>query len=130
MGKTRATSAETVPGAAQQTERLLDSFQSRQVRIPDREAVGDYLLRHPDMLDLVGHATTAAIERFASDSQLSLELYCDADIEEEYLTVYVRKERYDPDIMDQIDAVAGVFRDSLAGKSGWFLVTTDFFPPR
>ena len=107
-------------------EAVLSWLVSKDVLVPHHGEVRDYLLRHQDMIDLVAFACGAASERFQTDSELALELYRDPEIENEYLTLYVRREQYKQEILDEIDLVSAEFEDNLTGKSGWFVLTTDF----
>jgi len=115
-------------------EELLEHLNSEQIVIPNSEEVRKYLRQYPDIIDLVGFASDETRDRFAPSIQLSLELYRDPEFEDEYLTLYVRQEKYADDIMDIIDEI----RDSIISfcdhelilKSGDFFVTTDFNFPR
>ncbi|HUW57877.1 MAG TPA: hypothetical protein VMZ92_14650 [Planctomycetota bacterium] len=100
------------------------------VRIPRPADVRQYLLRYPDLTSLLPRMSNRTWQVFRERAQLSLEVYRDPEIEDEYLALYVRQESYGPDIMDMIRAVLGAFHKDLAEKSGWILVTTDFAPPR
>jgi hypothetical protein len=110
-------------------ESMLASVESAGVRIPMRDEVYFYLIRHHDLTDLVPVVVGAAWDRFGDRAQLSLEVYRDPEIEDEYLTLYVRQQRYDPEIMDRIKEAWLDYQDKLVGKSGWLLLTTDFCPP-
>lgn len=113
-----------------QIEEVLSWLFQKRIVIPQVAAVRDYLLRHFDMIDLLSSACRIALEKFGMDTRLSLELYRDPEIRDEYLTLYVRQERYDEHIMDMIEDVCTEYRDQLIGRSSWLLVTTDFRPPR
>jgi hypothetical protein len=101
-----------------------------EVLVPNPAEVQDYLAAHPDMVELVERVSAAVARRFAGRAQVSLELYRDPEIDDEYVTLCVRQDPYDEDIMDQIDEAAGDYPAELAELSGWFLVTTDFEPPQ
>jgi hypothetical protein len=96
------------------------------VRIPRPQEVLAYLDRYPDMLDLVEKASAETEQEFGDDAELSLELYRDPEIDDQYLTLYVRQAAYDKHIMDRIEAVRERYRQALSDKSGWLHVTTDF----
>ena len=98
--------------------------------IPDPAAVCDYLLHHEDLVDFLICTCEIVSDRLREVSQLSLELYEDPEIEDRHLTLYARHERYEQHLLDTMDAVSAEFEGELAGKSGWFLLTTDFRPPR
>jgi len=98
--------------------------------VPQPAEVRDYLLRYPDMTDLLLSVCKMARERFGAPTQLSLEVYHDPEIEDEYLTLYVRQENYDEQILDKVESICAEYEKMIAGRSGWLLVTTDFQPPR
>ncbi|HUT04090.1 MAG TPA: hypothetical protein VM163_09395 [bacterium] len=97
--------------------------------IPNFPKVKSYLFHHPDMIDLVQPICKAVLDRFPKPSQVALELYQDPEIEDQYLTVYVRQEQYDEDILDELHEVSNHFDDILCDTSGWLLITTDFQDP-
>jgi hypothetical protein len=97
--------------------------------IPRPAAVRDYLVRYPDITNLISLVCQIARKHFGKDSFLSLEVYRDQEIEDEYLALYVRQESYDERLMDAIDKVCVEYEPMLSGKSGWFIVTTDFRSP-
>jgi len=121
---------EATTGVTPRIEIALHEVSDLRVLIPRPSDIRAYLLRFPDMVGAVPPVCRAAKRRFPSDTQLSLELYRDPEIEDEYLTVYVRQKRYDERIMDRIEAVWAECEGAIAGKLGWILVTTDFQPPR
>jgi hypothetical protein len=92
--------------------------------------VRSYLLRHIAMTDLLPLICSIAREEFGMEAELSLEVYHDPEIEDEYLTLYVRMKEYDDDFMQRIEAVSVEFEDMLSERSGWFLLTTDFRPAK
>jgi hypothetical protein len=57
-------------------------------------------------------------------------MYRDPEIDDRYLTLYVRLEKYDSGVPERIDAVRRQFEQKLEQVSGDFLLTTDFRPPR
>lgn len=110
-------------------ETVLGSLESVGVRIPAPHEIHRYLMAHHDLVDLVSLAVGAALKRFRDKAELSLELYRDPEIDDEYLTIYVRQDSYDDKVMDTIKEVWREYQSDLADKSGWLLVTTDFGPP-
>lgn len=108
---------------------LLNSLLRRkEISIPKPSEVGDYLLHYPDMTDMVLLICKKASERFGIHTLLSLEVYHDPDIEDEYLTLYVRPQHYDDSVVPRIKEIRQEYEKMLAGKSGWVLLTTDFQP--
>jgi hypothetical protein len=110
-------------------EATLLSLRWRGVKVPDSPEVREYLLRYPDVTDAITIVCDLASERLGVGAQLSLEVYHDPEIEDQYLTVYVPQESYDERIMGLIEGLCQVCEQKLAGSSGWLLVTTDFAPP-
>ncbi len=111
-------------------EDTLFGLASTRVTIPRPAEVREYLVQYPDMIALVLQVAVSASRRFGPATELSLELYRDPEIDDEYLTLYVRQASYDEDILDQIEELSVQYERGLHGKSGWLLVTTDFCPPR
>ena len=111
-------------------ESCLSKIREIQVLIPQYNWVYDYLLGHPDMSAILLPVCKAVKEKFRNQAQLSLEVYRDPEIDDEYLTLYVRQEEYDENIMNEIKKVRASFEELLAGKSGWLLTTTDFMAPK
>jgi hypothetical protein len=100
------------------------------IEIQNVAEVKYYLRSHEDILDLVCGVCKGVREHFPSNTQLSLEVYHDPEMDDEYLTLYVRQEEYETDILRKIKVILSGYSDFLKGKSGWFLVTTDFQPPK
>jgi hypothetical protein len=111
-------------------EELLEHLKSDQIVIPNPEEVSDYLRQYPDIIDLVEFACEETRSHFLLPTQLSLELYRDPESDDEYLTLYVRQEKYEEDIMDVIEDVWSTYEHELTTKLGDFLITTDFDFPR
>ncbi len=116
--------------AALPIEPTLERLCAQGIRIPRPAEVRDYLTHYPDVIAVAGKACEAASALFAGQAELSLELYVDPEIDDRYLTLYVRQNTYDPNIMEMIGRVQEGYDCELDASSGWFLVTTDFQPPR
>jgi hypothetical protein len=99
------------------------------IKIPKPYEVQTYLFKFPDLNPILKDVCKAAIEEFAQDSILSLELYVDPETNDEYLTLFVRQKQYSEDIMDRIEKVQDRIRHYLADKNGSLLITTDFQHP-
>ena len=113
-----------------QIEPVLRELLSKQIVVPNLAEVRDYLLRYPDLIELLPAICSSAAERFGLDAQLSLEVYRDPEIEDEYLALYVRQENYDQHLPKIIEEISAEYEAELADKSGWLLITTDFHPPK
>ena len=110
-------------------EEALSKLQSLEIDIPKPADVREYLHRYPDMIDLLPSVCSVTRERFGIDTRLSLEVYHDPEIDDEYLTLYVRQKHYDKQIMKTIEDIWATYDEELAERSGWLHVTTDFRPP-
>jgi len=111
-------------------ERSLRSLQSYLgFEFPHPDEVVQYILSHPGLYDIVLDTCYSTKEVFGHNSQISLELYHDPEIHDEYLTIFVRQNEYEPDIIEKIDAICQEFERSLVGEQGYLLVNTDFQPP-
>ncbi len=115
-------------------EEVLSELLLIPILIPQPDEVRSYLLSYPDIANLLPPVCEMARERFGKFVQLSLEVYHDPEIEDEYLTLYVRQEHYDEQIMDRIKEIRATYETEyeteLIDTAGWFLVTTDFYPPK
>jgi len=69
-------------------------------------------------------------DAFGPDAELALEPYRDPEIDHRYLTLEVRQEQYESDIMDKLHRLSEEFANELSQCSGDLLVTTDFRPQR
>ena len=117
-------------GVTSQIEEVLNQFQQDWIIIPIPAEVRDYLLRYPDLTNLLPYVSKMVRERVGLYTQLSLEVYHDPEIEDEYLTLYIRQEHYDENILNIIEDIRTQYEEKLIGRSGWFLLTTDFRPPK
>jgi hypothetical protein len=116
-----------------QPERLVDIFQDlagHGVLLPNVQEVEDYLTLHPQLALMLPSICADVRQAVGAHVELSLELYKDPEIEDRYLTLYVRKEKYEPDILDHLEAISDRFNANLAEIPGYFLLATDFSLPR
>ena len=96
------------------------------INIQRPNEINDYLSRFPDMIDITRSICERVLEYFNKDTQFTLELYSDPEIEDEYLTLYIRQAQYDEEIMFQIEKINMEYDKDLSEKSGWILITSDF----
>jgi hypothetical protein len=99
------------------------------VLVPKMDDVESYLARHSDLEGLVEAICKKARAEFGVSAELALQVYEDPEIDDRYLTLYVRQETYAHDIIDRIEVVSGEFHRQLESASGYVLVTTDFRNP-
>lgn len=105
------------------------TMQRLDIKIPDYSDVMDYLILYPDILDLLLDACSSAKKEFQRQAQLSLEVFKDPESDDKYLTLYVRQEQYDTNILERIENISEKYYESLGGKRGWFIINTDFSFP-
>ena len=118
-----------IPNTSLQTSAFLDSLVLIRIRIPQPSEVQDYLLQHSGTADAVKTICQAVSDRFKESTQLSLEVYRDPEIQDEYLTLYVRQRNYNNQLLNIINEIETEHESLFTNKSGWLLVTTDFRPP-
>ena len=110
-------------------ENPLEEIINLGIVFPDVTDVRDYLMKHPDMDDLLIFASNRALELFGETSEISLEVYHDPEVEDEYLILYIRQYKYQRNIKAEIRDLRSQYRNKLIESSGWFLVTTDYKSP-
>jgi len=96
---------------------------------PNPGGVVNYLRANPGLYDAVLYACMLTEEAFGRRAQITLDVYSDPEIEDKYLTIYVRQHQYDPNIIEQIDVICDQYEAALGDQQGWIVVTTDFRPP-
>ena len=121
---------ETGHGEYYNIKNVLSMLVRKGIRIPEPTIVIDYLSSYPEMLDLLPYICVKAKEEFNSDTQLSLEIYSDPEIDDTFLTLYIRKSNYDEHLLDKIDDFLSKYEDELSQKTRWFHITTDFRKPK
>ena len=87
-----------------------------------------YLSKHQDMCELVELVCTKALEEIEAD-ELALECYQDPEIDDSYLTLYVRCASYEGFDHNVISNFRSQFYPIEHGFTGKLLVTTDFNYP-
>ena len=108
----------------------LEAINQMGINIPQLEAVRTYLHQHPDLFRLLAYVSKISRDDFEPpQAQLSLEVYRDIETNEEYLTLYVRQSKYDPNIMKKIKQIRRKYRELTKDIKGRFLLTTDFQSP-
>lgn len=100
------------------------------ILVSDPANLRRYLLHHHDIMDVIVSVCETARERFGTPTQLALEIYRDPEIEDEYPTIYVRHRDYGQNLVGKIKEIRRGYEQMLVGKTGWFLLTTDFRPPK
>ncbi len=110
-------------------DKVLTELSDSGIVLPNWQNVRRYVLGHTDMIDLLEPVCREVLDRFPRPSQVALELFEDPESDDQYLTLYVRQQQYDEDILDVLDEVSRQFDYILCDTSGWLLITTDFQDP-
>ena len=121
---------EAAHSTTQEVKDVLEVLKAMHVMIPEASEVSEYLLAHSDLSCLIPQICCKLIKTFPEDARLFLEIYRDPEIHDEYLTLYVRKNVYEVQILDSIDKAMAEYEPALGTASGWLLVTTDFLLPK
>ncbi len=120
-----AEAVSTVPA-----ELLLEQLRVAGIWIPRLAEVRDYLKQFPDLVQVIRKGCELTIAEFAANAALSLELYVDPEIDDRYLTLYVRQVSYEPNLNDRLEGINEEFYDALDGDNGIFWVMTDYQLPQ
>ena len=129
-----AVSLETIAPPPAPCESLLHDVRAEGIRIPRPAEVSGYVERFPDLTQTIRKGCELAALEFFPSAVLSLELYVDPEIDDRYLSLYIRQAAYAPDVMERIERIqaeadAHLYDSAWAASTGWFLITTDFQPP-
>ena len=108
----------------------LAALRSSEIRSGDWNSVRAYLDKHLDLAPWLPTICAQVRRDLGPEPELALELYRDPEIDDSLLTLYVRQSRYDPGIMDRIEALNRQFDSALEQVSGYFLIATDFRKPQ
>ena len=111
-------------------ETLLNLLVSKKILIPEPAEARRYLMVYTDMIHIILPICSKINEKLNTSAQVSLEVYKDPEIKDEYLVIYVRQTVYDDKIMNIIDEISEECDRLLHNKSGWLIITTDFKPPK
>jgi hypothetical protein len=109
---------------------ILQRLAEQSITAPKTHDVAAYLAEYPQLAQLLPNIGAEVRQAFGPQVELTLELYKDPEIADRYLTLYIRKEQYEPDILDRIESVCGRFNPKLEEVPGYFLLATDFSRPR
>lgn len=91
--------------------------------------VFDYILQSPGLDLIVMYACILTENEFRCDSTITLDIYQDPESDDRYLTIYVRQNEYDTNIIKRMDKICDEYEPTLNDQSGWLLLTTDFKSP-
>ena len=109
---------------------LIAQLQRYQVLVPKEPEVMGYLGAFSQLAAVLPEICRRVRAGLGQNVELSLELYKDPEVDDRYLTIYVRQKNYDSEIIKRIDKVSERFDDLLEKVSSFLLLTTDFRRPR
>ena len=110
-------------------ESMLSRFERDEgVRLRHTDRILEYLLQHPELMEVVPVMVEAARRHFPQ-AQLVMDVYQDPEIEDRYLVLYVRLEQYDESLVERLEKAEEEYLSRLANKEGWIQLTTDFRKP-
>jgi len=113
-----------------EVDKTLAGLKLLNVKVHKLRQVRDYLIQDYPLTNNLAKICNAITHKFHQRADLTIELYIDPEIEDQYLTLYVRQFEYDSDIMNKIKEIRAQYTDLLEGKIGFLHITTDFQPPR
>lgn len=102
---------------------LVQLFQWCNVR--STEQVGEYLSKHPAMLDVLS-AACVAIRRKLPNSEIVVDWYVDPEIDDQYPVLIVRPEEYNDETLDALKEVEQETIPLMRSTDEWLQITTDF----
>lgn len=123
-------SALSDPSFVANTERDVVLTMGADVAVPNQQDVERYLAEHAALQSLLPRICEHLRAEFGRDAELSLELYRDPEIDDQYLSLEVRQDHYGADIIERLDRLSEQFADELERCTGDILITTDFRAPR
>lgn len=85
------------------------------VKLEEIDQIRSYLLQFPDLLDIIPKVIHSAKERFP-EGQLTLNIYQDPEIEDQYLVLYVRLEHYNKKTLERLEEAEAAFLEALAER--------------
>jgi pyridoxal/pyridoxine/pyridoxamine kinase len=101
---------------------------SKDIKVNNINAICDYLVKFPDIIDIIPKAVNSA-KKYFPNAKIILDFYIDPEIDDEYPIIYVRAEKYDDKFMELLEKAEEEFIRELIDKKGWISLTTDFGKP-
>lgn len=94
-------------------------------KIENQQAVIQYILKNVNINLVLMDALHAVADAFVG-SESTLTLYQDPELNDEYLTIYVRMHQYPEHMFEKIDALLPRYQEKFTLTLGWLVITTDF----
>jgi hypothetical protein len=111
-------------------KQLVAMLAKQGIQNPSPDDVVKYLDGHRKLAAIVPAVCERARQEFGKQAELILRLYRDPEIDDRYLSLYVRLPVYNDSTMDRMDRVLQAFDEQLCKATGYLLLTTDFRSPR
>lgn len=92
-------------------------------------ALRDYFRRFPDMVEVVRRARKEILN-LIPQAKISLEVYCDPEIEDEHLVLYVHLPLSEGNAMERIREIRERCGEFIAKGSGWLHITLGLPPEK
>jgi hypothetical protein len=128
--KTRKHTASSRKIEADEASGILQRLAGYGILVPKAPDVAAYIGQYVQLAQLLPNIGAEVREALGPQVELTLELYKDPEVDDRYLTMYVRKEQYEADIWDHLQSISERFNNQLEEVPGYFLLTTDFSRPR
>jgi hypothetical protein len=100
------------------------------VEITNRSQVEAYLNDHGDLAGIVPIVCAQGRKEFGEEAGLNLCVYRDPEIDDQYLSLYVRLPATGQAGMERVERFSRTFDDQLCEASGYLLISADFRTPR
>jgi hypothetical protein len=100
------------------------------VFVPKPRAVAGYLSAFPRLRQLLPELCAKVRASLGAEVEISLEVYSDPEIDDRYLTLYVRQPEYDTGFLRRVEALREQTNPQLERVPGYLLLMTDFRRPR
>lgn len=107
----------------------LADLQKNNVIIKNYGDVSGYLSLYPKLISILSPVCETAKQVLDPSTELSLEIYFDPEIKEQYLTLYARQSSYEKNLLDKINSLNEQYEKELSDVEGYLLITTDYQPP-
>jgi len=111
-------------------KQLVAMLAKQGIQNPSPDDVMKYLNGHRKLAAIVPAVCEKARQEFGKLAELTMRLYRDPEIDDRYLSLYVRLPVYDDNTLGRMDRVMQAFDEQLCKATGYLLLTTDFRPLR
>jgi hypothetical protein len=122
-------SAESITSRLSKCAPWVDQLRASGVVSADWQSVEKHLNGRSNLADLISEISSACRQEFGSDAEIALELYADPEIDDRYITLYIRLKQYTSESLGQIVRLSDRFEARLQDADGYLLITTDFRSP-